>query len=71
MLLFVVIARHQAEVRAQVHSGYNFPWSMNNWVPFWGGTRCHIYVPTPVHVNALHRVTCAHLQVPSSMTTTT
>jgi sterol desaturase/sphingolipid hydroxylase (fatty acid hydroxylase superfamily) len=25
------------------HSGYNFPWSANNWVPFWGGAEFHDY----------------------------
>jgi len=27
----------------EVHSGYNFPWSMNNWMPFWGGAKFHDY----------------------------
>jgi methylsterol monooxygenase len=27
----------------EVHSGYDFPWSLNNWVPFWGGAEFHDY----------------------------
>jgi len=27
----------------EVHSGYNFPWSLNNWIPFWGGAEFHDY----------------------------
>jgi len=27
----------------EVHSGYNFPWSLNNWVPLWGGAEFHDY----------------------------
>jgi len=25
----------------EVHSGYDFPWSLNNWVPLWGGAEFH------------------------------
>lgn len=25
----------------EVHNGYDFPWSPNNWVPFWGGAKFH------------------------------
>ncbi|KAK9703384.1 C-4 sterol methyl oxidase [Basidiobolus ranarum] len=25
------------------HSGYDFPWSLHNWVPFWGGAEHHDY----------------------------
>jgi len=25
------------------HSGYNFPWSSNHWLPFWGGADFHDY----------------------------
>lgn len=25
----------------EVHSGYDFPWSLNNWVPYWGGAEFH------------------------------
>jgi len=25
----------------EVHSGYNFPWSLNNWIPLWGGAEFH------------------------------
>jgi methylsterol monooxygenase len=25
----------------EVHSGYNFPFSFNHWVPFWGGAEFH------------------------------
>jgi sterol desaturase/sphingolipid hydroxylase (fatty acid hydroxylase superfamily) len=25
----------------EVHSGYDFPWSPNNWLPFWGGAEYH------------------------------
>lgn len=25
----------------EVHSGYNFPWSLNNLIPFWGGAEFH------------------------------
>lgn len=25
----------------EVHSGYDFPWSLNNWIPFWGGAEFH------------------------------
>lgn len=27
----------------EVHSGYNFPWSLNHFVPFWGGAVFHDY----------------------------
>jgi len=27
----------------EVHTGYNFPWSLNNWLPFWGGAEFHDY----------------------------
>mmetsp|Transcript_21507 Transcript_21507/g.55863 ORF Transcript_21507/g.55863 Transcript_21507/m.55863 type:complete len:284 (-) Transcript_21507:148-999(-) len=27
----------------EVHCGYDFPWSLNNWVPFWGGAEYHDY----------------------------
>lgn len=27
----------------ECHSGYNFPWSMNNWLPGWGGAEFHDY----------------------------
>jgi len=27
----------------EVHSGYNFPWSLNNLIPFWGGAEFHDY----------------------------
>lgn len=26
-----------------VHSGYNFPWSPNHWIPLWGGAEFHDY----------------------------
>ncbi|KAJ1553185.1 C-4 sterol methyl oxidase [Cladochytrium tenue] len=25
------------------HSGYDFPWSLHNWIPFWGGADFHDY----------------------------
>lgn len=25
----------------EVHSGYDFPWSLNRYIPFWGGARFH------------------------------
>eukprot|EP00030_Apusomonadida_sp_AF-17_P005896 a676613_317.p1 GENE.a676613_317~~a676613_317.p1 ORF type:complete len:322 (-),score=116.69 a676613_317:21-959(-) len=25
----------------EVHSGYDFPWSLNRWIPFWGGAIFH------------------------------
>lgn len=25
----------------EVHSGYDFPWSPNRWLPFWGGAEYH------------------------------
>eukprot|EP01089_Gocevia_fonbrunei_P022835 TRINITY_DN9388_c0_g1_i1.p1 TRINITY_DN9388_c0_g1~~TRINITY_DN9388_c0_g1_i1.p1 ORF type:complete len:264 (+),score=33.08 TRINITY_DN9388_c0_g1_i1:78-869(+) len=27
----------------EAHSGYDFPWSMHNWVPGWGGAEFHDY----------------------------
>lgn len=25
----------------EVHCGYDFPWSANHWIPFWGGAKYH------------------------------
>lgn len=36
--VWVVIRLLQA---VDAHSGYDFPWSLHNWLPFWGGADWH------------------------------
>ncbi|KAI9316244.1 hypothetical protein BX666DRAFT_2019400 [Dichotomocladium elegans] len=40
MLLWIVLRLFQA---IDAHSGYDFPWSLHNWVPFWAGAEHHDY----------------------------
>ncbi|KAL7311982.1 C-4 sterol methyl oxidase [Mucor circinelloides] len=40
MLLWIVLRLFQA---IDAHSGYDFPWSLCNWVPFWAGADHHDY----------------------------
>jgi len=51
MLGPLLLARHQMTLwvwlivrvfqTVECHSGYNFPWSLNRWVPLWGGAEFH------------------------------
>merc|ERR1711991_1198512 len=53
MLGPILFASHLSEVwiwlcvrllqTVEVHSGYDFPWSLNNIIPFWGGAIFHDY----------------------------
>ncbi|KAK8050713.1 hypothetical protein PG994_012443 [Apiospora phragmitis] len=38
VLLWVVVRQFQA---IDAHSGYDFPWSLRRWLPFWGGADWH------------------------------
>ena len=40
MLLWIVLRLFQA---IDAHSGYDFPWSLCHWVPFWAGADHHDY----------------------------
>jgi methylsterol monooxygenase len=40
MLTWIVLRLFQA---IDAHSGYDFPWSLCHWVPFWAGAEHHDY----------------------------
>ena len=40
MLVWIVLRLFQA---IDAHSGYDFPWSLHNWMPFWAGAEHHDY----------------------------
>jgi methylsterol monooxygenase len=40
VIFFITCRTFQA---VDAHSGYDFPWSLHNWVPFWAGAEHHDY----------------------------
>lgn len=40
MILWMILRLHQV---VDAHSGYDFPWSLHHWLPFWAGAEHHDY----------------------------